>query len=62
MRKIYLVDIGLLVVAGTVAVVLTDNPVHPEASPIANTMSIEDTSSLSPDKKIEHSNESATGQ
>ncbi len=30
MRKIYLVDIGLLVLAGTVAAVLTDEPVHVE--------------------------------
>lgn len=29
MRKIYLFDIGLLVVAGTVAGVLADEPVHP---------------------------------
>lgn len=30
MRKTYLVDIGLLIVAGTVAAVLADEPVHPE--------------------------------
>jgi uncharacterized cupin superfamily protein len=30
MRKTYLIDIGLLVVAGTVAAVLADEPVHPE--------------------------------
>ncbi|MCP4302902.1 MAG: hypothetical protein GY783_20145 [Gammaproteobacteria bacterium] len=29
MRKIYLLDMGLLVVAGTMAAVLTDEPVHP---------------------------------
>lgn len=29
MRKTYLIDIGLLVVAGTVAAVLADEPVHP---------------------------------
>lgn len=30
MRKIYIVDIGLLVVAGTVAAVLANEPVYPE--------------------------------
>lgn len=30
MRKTYLIDIGLLVVAGTVAAVLADEPVYPE--------------------------------
>lgn len=29
MRKIYLLDMGLLVLAGTVAAVLADEPVHP---------------------------------
>lgn len=29
MRKIYLIDIGLLVVAATIAVALADEPVHP---------------------------------
>lgn len=29
MRKVYLFDLGLLVIAGTVAVVLADEPVHP---------------------------------
>jgi len=33
MRKIYLFDMGLLVLAGTIAAVLTDKPVHPETSP-----------------------------
>lgn len=30
MRKIYIVDMGLLVVAGTVAAVLANEPVYPE--------------------------------
>ena len=30
MRKVYLFDMGLLVLAGTVAAVLADEPVHPE--------------------------------
>jgi len=29
MRKVYLFDMGLLVLAGTVAAVLNDEPVHP---------------------------------
>lgn len=29
MRKVYLLDIGLLVLAGTVAAVLADEPIHP---------------------------------
>ena len=29
MRKIYIVDIGLLVLAGTIAAVLAEEPVHP---------------------------------
>lgn len=36
MRKIYLLDMGLLVVAGTMAAVLADKPLHPAKAPTAD--------------------------